>query len=203
LPRGVEGGAPSDRDLVRRAQAGDSSAFGSLVQRHQPRIYNLCLRVTGSAHDAEDACQDAFVSAFRKLSTFKGDAAFTTWMHRVAVNACYDHLRRRQRQPMLHAVPDDLEDREREAGPPVPDHADALATALDVAEALARVPEDFRIALVLADVQDLPYDEIARVLGVPIGTVKSRVFRGRVALGRLLETGGGEPRTAPAASEDR
>lgn len=189
-----------DRELVRRYLAGDAGAFATLVERHQARVYGLCLRVTGDPEDAADATQEAFVSALRKLGQFRGDAAFTTWMHRVAVNACYDLLRKRSRQPMLHlATDEDLPT--PEAGPPAPDHADEVAGTHDAAAALARIPEEFRVALVLADVQDLPYEQIAKILDVPVGTVKSRVFRGRIALARAIGVER-EPRDVSRASED-
>jgi RNA polymerase sigma-70 factor (ECF subfamily) len=140
------------------------------------------------------------VSALRKLGQFRGDAAFTTWMHRVAVNACYDLLRKRSRQPLLRlAADDDLPT--PEAGPPAPDHADEVAGTHDAAAALARIPEEFRVALVLADVQDLPYEQIAKILDVPIGTVKSRVFRGRIALAQAIGVDR-EPRDVSRTSED-
>jgi RNA polymerase sigma-70 factor (ECF subfamily) len=198
-----------DEQLVRRYLDGDCDAFTTLVERHEARLYNVCLRILGSPEDARDATQDAFLTVLRKLDQFRGDAAFTTWMHRVAVNACYDLLRKRKRQPMLRLVADEEADRTDDLGPPVSDPADAVAGGIDVARALAQVPEDFRIVLVLADVEDLPYDEIARVLGVPIGTVKSRVHRGRITLARAmgldLPVGdSGEPRpTAPASEQER
>jgi len=173
----------SDEELVRRCRAGDTSAFGDLVERHQSRVYHLCLRIVGDPDEARDAAQDALIAGWRKLDQFRGDSAFTTWLHRVTVNACYDQLRKRRRQPMLHLADDE---REHEPGPPLPDHADAVATSAEVSAALQRVPEEFRAALVLADVEDLPYDEIATILGVAVGTVKSRVHRGRVALARAM-----------------
>ncbi len=133
------------------------------------RVYNLCLRILGDRDDARDAAQETFVAALRKLAQFRGDAAFTTWLHRVTVNTCYDELRRRKRRPMLHVTAPDDPDRPHEPGPPVADHADEVAGTLDVAAALAAVPEEFRVALVLADVQDLPYEEIGRILDVPVG----------------------------------
>jgi RNA polymerase sigma-70 factor, ECF subfamily len=174
----------SDEILVRRFLDGDQPALDVLVKRHEARVYNLCLRVLGDPEDARDASQDAFVSAIRKLGQFRGDAAFTTWMHRVAVNACYDILRKRQRQPMLRVVNEDGP--EADLGPPSPDHADEVSGSTDVATALARVPQEFRVVLVLADVQDMPYEQIAAVLDVPVGTVKSRVHRGRLALAREM-----------------
>ena len=175
---------PSDSDelLVRRFQQGNADAFEILVRRHGGRVYNLCLRILGDPEEAADASQDTFVTALRKAHTFRGDAAFTTWLHRVAVNACYDSLRRKRRRPMLRVITDPDEEA-AETALPVPDHAEGVVLSIDVAAALLAIPEEFRIALVMADVQDLPYDEIARVLEVPVGTVKSRVFRGRAALG--------------------
>ena len=173
-----------DERLVRRYIEGDGSAFAALVRRHESRLYNVCLRVLGDPDDARDATQDAFLAALRRINQFRGDAAFTTWMHRIAINACYAVLRRRRRQPMLHLVGEDRP--QHDVGTPAPDHADDVARAVDVAAALAALPEEFRVALVLADVQDMPYDDIAAVLDVPIGTVKSRVHRGRVALARAM-----------------
>ena len=188
-------GSPErDEDLVRRYVGGDRSAFTGLVERHERRVYNLALRMTGREEDARDATQEAFLTALRKLSSFRGEAAFTTWMHRVTVNACYDLLRKRQRSP-VHVLPDS-----DDAGPPAPDHADATAGAIDVQRALASVSEDFRAVLVLHDVQDVPYDEIAAILDVPVGTVKSRLHRGRVALARALSIER-EPPEAPRPSD--
>lgn len=191
----------SDHELIRRYLAGDAGAFDILMQRHQARVYSVCLRVIGNPDDAADAAQDAFVMALRKLGQFRGDSAFTTWMHRVAVNACYDVLRKRARQPMLHLVSGE-DSPVLEPGPPHPDHAEEVAGTRDAAAALALVPQEFRVALVLADVQDLPYDEIAKILDVPVGTVKSRVHRGRLALARAMGLGG-EPGTGPGASEEQ
>jgi RNA polymerase sigma-70 factor (ECF subfamily) len=191
----------TDEQLVRRFKDGSAEAFEILVQRHGTRVYNLCLRILGDAEEAADASQDTFLAALRKLSSFRGDAAFTTWIHRVAVNACYDSLRRKRRRPMLQIVTDEADERS-EPSLPAPDHAEGVVISVDVARALAEVPEEFRVVLVLADVQDLPYDEIAAVLEIPVGTVKSRVFRGRAALGRALGVPRGEPSGASRASEE-
>jgi RNA polymerase sigma-70 factor, ECF subfamily len=185
-----------DAELVRRAAAGDPAAFGALVERHERRIYTLCLRMVGNAADASDAAQDAFLTAFRKLGSFRGDAAFTTWLHRIAVNASYDLLRKRSRAPLL-AGPD--ADAPREWVAAVPDPADDAAGDVDVRRALAAVAEEFRAALVLHDVQDLPVQEVADILGIPVGTVKSRLHRGRIALARALAVG--EPGEEGSASK--
>jgi len=195
--------AERDEDLVRRFRAGEPDAFTDLVRRHQQRVYSLCLRVLGDADAAADVAQDTFIAVLRKLDSFRGDAAFTTWLHRVALNACYDELRKKRRRPMLHIAADD--GTQREPGPPVLDHADEVAGTRDVAAALATIPEEFRVALVLADVQDMAYDRIAHVLDVPIGTVKSRVHRGRLALaaamGIDLATGEPPARSRPSEQE--
>ena len=191
-----------DAELVRRFLAGDADAFRQLVERHERRIYAVCLRILGNADDAADATQETLLTVVRKLDGFRGEAAFSTWMHRIALNVCFDQLRRAQRRPLLHRVADD-ELPEIELGDPVPDHADAVTDERIVADALAQVPDEFRVAVVLADVQDMPYDEIAAILGVPVGTVKSRVHRGRLALARALGLSSGEPRQAPPTSKDR
>ena len=176
--------AERDEELVRRFRAGEPEAFTDLVRRHQQRVYSVCLRVLGDADAAADVAQDTFITVLRKLDGFRGDAAFTTWLHRVTVNACYDELRRKRRRPMLHAVAE--EGPEHGSGPPAPDHADEVVGTRDVARALASIPEEFRMAVVLADVQDMAYEQISKVLDVPVGTVKSRVHRGRLALAAAL-----------------
>jgi RNA polymerase sigma-70 factor (ECF subfamily) len=175
--------ADPDTELSAGCLDGDVQAFGVLVERHERRVYNLALRMTGREEDARDATQEAFLTALRKLKTFRGEAAFTTWMHRVTVNASYDLLRKRQRAPLLH-------ERNEGSGPrPEPasaDHADGVGMSIDVRAALLQVPLDFRAVLILCDAQDLSYEDAAEALGVPVGTVKSRLHRGRVALARAL-----------------
>lgn len=192
----------TDEGLVRRFREGSAEAFEALVERHGGRVYNLCLRILGDPDEAADASQDTFLTALRKLSTFRGESAFTTWLHRVTVNTCYDSLRRKRRRPLLQIVTDE-DDERPETSLPVADHSEQVALSVDVAKALAEVPEEFRVALVMADVQDLPYEEIGRILDVPVGTVKSRVFRGRAALGRALRETRGEPPHASRASEEK
>lgn len=183
----------TDDDLIRRHLDGDRSAFGVLVERHQRRVYNLAYRMLGRPEDAADATQDAFVTAMRKLEGFRGASSFTTWMHRVTVNLCYDALRKRSRE-----VPVEEQEEPDIAGPS--DLAEESATAIDVQRALLEVPEEFRAVLILHDVQGVPYEAIADALGTPIGTVKSRLHRGRVALARAVR---GEQRSGSRASNQR
>lgn len=177
--------SPSDEELVRRFVAGDRAAFSTLVERHERRVYNVAYRVLGRPDDAADVAQEVFLTCLRKLTGFRGTSAFTTWLHRVTVNACYDALRKRGREDPVEELPD------RAAGP---DPADRAAATVDVQRALATVPAEFRVVLVLHDLQGVPYEEIAESLGAPLGTVKSRLHRGRVALGRALR--GEQPGTA-------
>jgi RNA polymerase sigma-70 factor, ECF subfamily len=192
--------AATDTDLIARFRSGEADAFAELVSRHERRVYNLAYRMLGRAEDARDATQDAFVSCYRNLAKFRGDAAFGTWLHRIAVNACYDLLRKRP--------PDPVELTEATAGARAGqgDIADEAAAALDVQRALLTVPEEFRAVLIMHDIQGLPYDDIALALGVPLGTVKSRLHRGRVALGQALGTtrsrsSRGEPKPRRATSK--
>jgi RNA polymerase sigma-70 factor (ECF subfamily) len=198
----VVSGIPPDDLLVRRAAAGDHGAFTELVRRHEGRVFAVAMRMLGREEDALDATQDALLTVYRKAGQFRGESAFTTWLHRITVNACYDILRRRARQPALHLATEDGP--EREPGPPVDDHAGAVAGTIDAERALAEVPDDFRAVLILADVHDLPYDEIAAILEIPVGTVKSRVHRGRLALARAmgLEPARGAPAREPAGRSE-
>lgn len=161
------------------------------MRRNEQRIYNLSLRMLGRPEDARDATQETFLAAFKKLPSFRGESALSTWLHRVAVNSCYDILRRRKRRAE-ESLPED-------PGPAPGDVAESSSEAVDVQRALAQVPEEFRTVLVLHDVQDLPYEQIAEILGIPVGTVKSRLHRGRVGLARLL-AGTERP---PSASEGK
>ncbi|HEY3210499.1 MAG TPA: sigma-70 family RNA polymerase sigma factor [Actinomycetota bacterium] len=194
MSAGPGAAAPSDGDLVARFQAGDEHAFVMLMQRHERRVYNLAYRMLGAPEDARDATQDAFLSCFRHLPSFRGDAAFSTWLHRIAVNACYDMARRRKPAASL-------EDNLVQA-PATGDHADQAAASADVQRALLEVPPEFRMVLILHELQDWSVDDISRALDVPVGTVKSRLHRGRVALGRaLLGEESREPRAVPAPSK--
>jgi RNA polymerase sigma-70 factor (ECF subfamily) len=181
---------PSDEVLLAAHLRGDPAAFGQLVARHERRIYGLCLRILANREDAEDATQEAFVAALRKASSFRRAAAFSTWLYRIAVNAATDQARRRGRARLAALDPED-------AGLAV-DHGgelgEVVAAAVTVQTALAQVPEEFRVAVVLCDLYRLPYADAAQILEIPVGTVKSRVFRGRAALAERLAS---DPEPAP------
>jgi RNA polymerase sigma-70 factor (ECF subfamily) len=170
-----------DAQLVISAQAGDRLALERLLRLHYDRVHAVCRRIVGTSHDADDAAQEAMIRIVKGLRSFDGRSSFGTWVHRIASNTALDELRKRRRRPMLHVVGDDGE---------VPDVVDSLAERrvdsvadrLSIDDAIASLPDDFRAAVVLRDVADLDYSEIAEVLGVPIGTVKSRIARGRSLL---------------------
>jgi RNA polymerase sigma-70 factor (ECF subfamily) len=167
---------PDDKALLAAHVAGDPDAFAELMRRHRDRLWAVALRTLGDREEAADALQDAMISAFRSSDRFRGDAAVTTWLHRIVVNACLDRLRRRQSRPTVPLADTD----------PAPVAAVDSDTALDVRAALARLPDEQRIALILVDVQGYSVSEVAAILRIPEGTVKSRCARGRVRLAALL-----------------
>ena len=172
----------SDESLLAAHLRGDPRAFGELVGRHERRIYGLCLRILGNREDAEDAAQEAFLSALRRASSFRQAAAFSTWLYRIAVNAATDQARRRGRARVTQLGPDDA----GMAVAPGSELGEVVASAVAVQTALTLIPEEFRVAVVLCDLYRVPYADAAQILEVPVGTVKSRVFRGRVALAERL-----------------
>jgi RNA polymerase sigma-70 factor, ECF subfamily len=174
-------GEPDDRQLVADHLAGDSEAFATLVRRHRDRLWAIALRTLGDPEEAADALQDALISAFRGAAGYRGDAAVTTWLHRVVINACLDRIRRRQARPSVSLDGHEVRTRHDE-------HA-ATVTRLDVRSALARLPESQRVALVLVDLEDLSVAETAQLLGVAEGTIKSRCSRARTAMAVMLREG--------------
>lgn len=176
----------SDAELLQAHVDGDPSAFSVLVARHRDRLWAIALRTMRNPEDAADALQDAYISAFRRAGSFRGDSQVTTWMHRVVVNACLDRLRR-NRVRAAEPLPDDP-DRAAEmafAEPPV-DPIEQREQATEVATALGRLNVDQRAALVLVDMEGYSVDEAAGLLGCASGTVKSRCARGRAKLAPLL-----------------
>lgn len=175
---------PSDADLVAGAIGGDTAALDLLLRQHFDRIFAVCRRIMGNDHDAADASQQALIAIVRGLSTFDQRASFGTWAYRIATNACLDELRRRKRRP----APADLDDdRTIELADTSMGRFDQRLVDREAVEAaLADLPEEFRVPVVLRDVLDLEYAEIAEQLDLPVGTVKSRISRGRSALLQIL-----------------
>lgn len=180
------------------AREGDLSAFNWLVLRYQTRVYNLCLRMLSDSEAAADATQEAFISAYRAIGRFKGEQ-FRTWLFRIATNACLDMLRSRKRKP-TQSLYTHAHDAEEEAEPlPIADldpsiDPESSALRAEVANAIQNgldsLPDDQRIALVLVDVQGLSYEEAATVTGANLGTIKSRINRGRARLRDYLRESG-------------
>ncbi len=154
------------------------------MQKHQARIYAICRRIAGNDADALDATQEALIAIVKGLDRFDRRAAFTTWSYRIATNACLDELRRRSRRPQP-GLPDHDEADDKALGrrPPL-DPGDAVAARIDIDDALAQLPEEFKAPVVLRDLAGLDYAEIAEVLDLAPGTVRSRIARGR---GRLAD----------------
>lgn len=197
----LRAGEPSDAELLRSHIAGDTEAFGMLFGRHKDRLWAVALRTTCDPEDAADALQEAMLSAFRRAGGFRGDSAVTTWLHRIVVNAALDRLRRRPTWSVSWSgEPDALETlaiQGTRGGSPLDgsssggvsgsatssaDAADATETRLDVEAALRMLPPEQRAALVLVDMLGYPVAEVAEILGVSSGTVKSRCARGRARL---------------------
>lgn len=175
----------TDADLLRAHVAGDPHAFEMLVTRHSQRLWALALRTMRNPEEAADALQDAYISAFRRADTFRGDAAVTTWLHRIVVNACLDRIRRNKvrRTDPLPEQPD----RAAELGiVPENDELEVKERRADVASALGQINADQRAALVLVDMEGYSVEEAAQILGCAVGTVKSRCSRGRARLVPLL-----------------
>ena len=175
----------ADLECLRRHLAGDREAFGELLARHRGRMWAVALRTAGNQEDAADALQDAALSAFKAAGSFRQDAAVGTWLYRITVNACLDRLRRQAARPTVH-YPDPDSPVWRQATADPTDMAEQRELRLVLEQALAQLPVDQRAAVVLVDVQGLPVEEAAGVLGVPVGTIKSRCARGRGKLATTL-----------------
>lgn len=180
---------PDDVALVEAARRGDRASLDRLLRRHYDRVYAVCRRVTGQETDAADAAQEAMILIVRGLAKFDGRSTFATWVYRIATNASLDELRRRRRRPFVGLGPGAGLGQDSEAQRADPDSGtriDALGDRMLLDQALAALAEDFRIPVVLRDVGCLDYSEIAAVLDVPVGTVKSRIARGRAQLATAL-----------------
>lgn len=183
-----------DDELLGRAQAGDMSAFEVLVERHRGRLYGLALRMLNSDDDAAEVLQDTFISAYRNLHSFRGEAQFGSWVHRIAANHALMKLRHRK---VVSAVESPLEEpRFNERGSlmdEVSDFKDAEGEAMDhelrraIEEATARLGDDYREVFVLRDLEGLSYEEIAELTGITVAAVKSRLHRARLALRAAID----------------
>jgi len=200
----------SDEELLRAHVDGDREAFGILFHRHRDRLWAVALRTMGNREDAADGLQDGMVAAYRRAGTFRGDAAVTTWLHRVVVNACLDRIRAAKVR-RTEVLPDDLEEyRDRgslaNATPATEDPADLSVREERrrlVLDALGELPVEQRAALVLVDMEGYPVADVATMLDCAVGTVKSRCSRGRARLAELLRPLLGDEASEPGHAGPR
>jgi len=178
----------TDQELVDEARQGNRRAFGELIVRHQDRLFRTLRSVLGSAEDAQDACQETFLTAFQKLHLFGGRSAFYSWLFRIGFNAAINSRRRRRSVASLDALSDQSGDVSDPAhlSPPPESPLEVQETQAAVRQALDQLPEEFRTALVLKELEGLKYEEIAELQNCPIGTVRSRIFRAREELRQRL-----------------
>ncbi len=187
--------AAQDVELISRYLTGDVAAFDELMAAHEDRVFGICLRMLRDRDAALDATQDTFLTVFRKADRYKAEAAFSTWLHRVAMNTCYDHLRKQKRR----------------RADPLPEHHDPVDVTAEagfasadlrpsIEDALAELSPEFRAPIVLVDMEGLALEQAAEILEVPTGTVKSRLFRARRRLAEILgnlRDGSEHPRGTP------
>jgi RNA polymerase sigma-70 factor, ECF subfamily len=182
---GALGDRSDDAQLAAAAASGDRRALELLLARHVDRVHAVCRRILGNEEDALDATQEALLAVARRIDSFDGRSQFTTWMYRVASNAAIDEARRRRRRP----APTEPDPERPATGPRLDDQ---VADRLDVDAALGQLPVEFRAAVALRDLAGLDYAEIARILDVPPGTVRSRIARGRAVLADRLGNSRGD-----------
>lgn len=193
--------SPDDAELVRRFGEGDERAFDDLLVRYERKVYGIAYRMCGDPDDAREVTQDVFVSAYTALRSFRYEAQVGTWLHRVAVNASLDRLRKRKRRAESSL---ELVGERADTGPAPEERAEAAERAAAVQAALSKLSDDHRAVLVLHDIQDLDYAGVAEALQIPIGTVKSRIHRARAEMAVLLgHLKPGEQSQGPEALTER
>jgi len=183
----------SDEELVARSVAGDTESFNQLIRRWERPIYALAFRTLGREEDARDVCQETFLRAFRALPGFKGEAKFSSWLYRIALNLCRDWMRRERRAPIV-PTPEGVDlvelAGEGDAAEPVDELVARRRLSETVARAMRLLPEDQRTAVVLKEYEGLTFQEIAVLVGCPRSTVKTRLYQGLTVLRRELERNG-------------
>lgn len=176
-----------EKRMIERASGGDPEAFNRLMEQHERRMYAVALRMCANREDAQDCLQEAMLRVYRAIGSFKGESSFSTWVYRITMNTCLDELRRRKNKQS--ASLDDLLD---EGWAPADDrsspekHAMRAETARTLRQTIQELPEDMRAAVVLRDIQGYTYEEIAQILDINVGTIKSRISRGREKLREKL-----------------
>ncbi len=184
------GGDLTDEDLIRGFLSGSADCFEELVRKHQNQVFNLAYRVLGNRADAADACQETFVLLLRKLHTFRGESSFSTWLYRVSLNVCRDRLRKQKKHPVPAPTPEEGPSPEDllEAGDSFDPEAlfDQVETKDRVQSAIAKLPPKFKEVIYLHDIRGFNYAEVADILSIAVGTVKSRLNRARIRLAQEL-----------------
>ena len=187
-----------EAQIVRRVLQGDVNAFEKLVTEYEKAVYAIALRMTGNAEDAADMTQETFIKAYNSLQSFRGDSKFSVWLYRIASNVCLDFLRSRSRKPTVSLSVEDDEGEETELD--IADESQSPEQLLErgltrdaVRRGLEALPPDYRQILLLREIQGLSYEEIADVLQIEVGTVKSRIFRARKRLCSFLIQDGNIP----------
>ena len=178
-----------EKHILARARRGELPAFEELVRRHEKRVYAVALRSSGSPEDAEDITQEVFLRAWRSIEEFRGDSGFSTWLFRITMNLCVDHARHKHAQPQTQPLVMGEEESERplpDTAPTPEEHLDNSELGRELAAALDEVSEEHRRIVLLRDVSGMSYTEIAEVLEISEGTVKSRLSRARIALRKVL-----------------
>ena len=179
----------SDADLVRRALEGNEDAFAALFNAHRTKVYSLCLRMTSNTAEAEDLTQDAFLQVFRKLSSFRGDSALSTWLYRVAVNTVLMHFRKKGLRPVSLEEP-----ASKEPGAPKREHGrldERLSTSVDriaLTRAIKELPVGYRTIFLMHEVKGYAHHEIARLLRCSVGNSKSQLHRAKMSMRKLLDS---------------
>ena len=187
--------AHDDGELISKCKRGDADAFGQLVDRYQQKVYNIAFRMTSNHEDALDLAQESFLRVYRALASYKGESAFSTWVFRIASNVCLDEMRKKKRQPRIALSTDSLMAGEEgdypieiaasEGGNPEQQLLQGEMRR-EIIQALNRVSDEHRLVLVLRDIEGYSYEEIADIVGVNVGTIKSRLNRARLALREVL-----------------
>ncbi len=181
-----------ERLLIERAQSGDVESFEKLIRTHQAYAYNIAYRMMGNEEDAKDASQEALIKVFKSLKGYNGDSAFTTWLYRIVMNTCKDLLRKRK--PNEVSIDRGFDTGEESPGIEIEDNSSDPVTKYEekevrvtIASAIEQLPENFRSVVVLREIQGMSYDEIAEIEDIPVGTVRSRINRGRRILREILK----------------
>lgn len=181
----------TDRDMIAKSKRGDREAFNELMLKYQKQVFNISYTMLSQYEDASDATQEVFVKVWRSIASFKGEASFTTWLYRICANVCNDMLRKRQRHGITVSL--DVEDDERGAAGELVSEAPTPEESLDLSEtqklvrnAISELSAEYREVIIYSDIQQMSYEEIAKILRCPTGTVKSRLNRARNALRKKL-----------------